>query len=82
MAVKALEQAFEMDPIDERGEISALLGRIYFNQEKYGDAVRHLEAAVAKRPDDAGLKGILERALRNCETRIERPTVLFGTPTA
>jgi len=74
-AADILEQAFALDPIDATGEVSALLGRIRFNQEKYGDAVRHLEAAVAKRPADQALRAILERALRNCETRIDRPTV-------
>ena len=73
VALKALEQAFELDPIDRTGEISALLGETYFIQQRYGDAVRHLEAAVAKRPDDANLAHVLERAVRNCETRIERP---------
>jgi heme peroxidase len=72
-AAKALEHAFELDPGDAAGDVSALLGRIYFQQEKYGDAVRHLEAAATKRPADAPLKSVLERALRNCQTRIETP---------
>jgi hypothetical protein len=72
-AVTALEQAFALDPLDAAGETSALLGRIYFHQQKYGDAVRHLEAAVAKRPEDRALAKVLERAYRNCETRIEHP---------
>ena len=72
-ALKVVEQAFDLDPLDPTGAASALLGKTYFHQERYGDAVRHLEAAVAKRPDDTGSKKVLERALRNCETRIERP---------
>ena len=52
VALKALEQAFALDPSDRTGEISALLGETYFIQQQYGDAVRHLEAAAAKRPDD------------------------------
>ena len=72
-ALEVLEQAFELDPLDPTGQTSALLGRTYFHQERYGDAVRHLEAAVAKRPDDPALKTVLARALRNCETRIDRP---------
>lgn len=71
-AITALERAFQLDPEDADGETSALLGRSYFHQQKYGDAVRHLHAALAKRPDK-GLQGVLERALRNCETRIEIP---------
>jgi hypothetical protein len=73
MAMSALEQAFALDPTDRSGEISALLGEVYFVRERYGDAVRHLEAAVAKRPGDAKLGHVFERAVRNCETRIERP---------
>lgn len=73
-SVQALEAAFERDPSDPTGELGAHLGQLYFHQERYGDAARHLEAALAKRPDDAGLGAVLERALRNCETRIERPT--------
>lgn len=72
-AISALEQAFELDPIDRTGAISTLLGRLYFLQERYGDAVRHLEAAVLKRPGDTELAGVLERAARNCQTRIDRP---------
>ncbi|MGH9410867.1 MAG: peroxidase family protein [Vicinamibacterales bacterium] len=71
-AIKALEQAFELDPTDGTGAICARLGRLYFLQERYGDAVRHLEAAVIKQPDDKELADVLERAGRNCETRIER----------
>jgi hypothetical protein len=71
--LKALEQAFELDPTDRTGEISALLGTIYFVQERYGDAVRHLEAAVMKRPDDTSLADVFARAVRNCDTRIDRP---------
>jgi len=71
--VAALERAFELDPIDRTGEISALLGHLYFIQERYGDAVRHLEAAAVKRPDDPGVAQVLERAIRNCQTRIEQP---------
>ena len=73
VALKALEQAFALDPSDRTGEISALLGETYFIQQRYGDAVRHLEAAVAKRPDDVNLAHVFERAVRNCETRIELP---------
>ena len=73
VALKALEQAFALDPSDRTGEISALLGETYFIQQRYGDAVRHLEAAVAKRPDDVNLVHVFERAVRNCETRIELP---------
>lgn len=72
-AVEILERAFELDPADAAGETSALLGRIYFQQEKYGDAVRYLEAAVAKRPQDNDVRAVLERALRNCETHIQVP---------
>ena len=73
-AVAALEQAFQLNPSDVTGELSALLGRIYFHQQRYGDAVRHLEAAATKRPDDESTRHVLERAVRNCETAIERPT--------
>ena len=53
---------------------SALLGETYFIQQRVsGDAVRHLEAAVAKRPGDVNLAHVFERAVRNCETRIELP---------
>ena len=68
-----LEQAFEANPADAGGEISALLGRLYFQQQQYGQSARHLEAASAKRPADAEVAALLERARRNCETRIEHP---------
>lgn len=71
---RALEAAFEQAPADPTGRLNALLGKVYFLNEQYGHAVRHLEAAVAKRPDDSESVHILERARRNCATRIERPT--------
>ena len=81
-ATAALEQGFERDPADPAGELSAHLGTLYFHQQRYGDAVRHLDAALAKRPGDEAVTALLARALRNCETRIERATtaLVFTDP--
>ena len=72
---RALEHAFAYNPSDPHGEVAALLGRLCFQQGRYADGVRHLEAAVRARPDDAAVRHVLDRARRNCETSIERPLV-------
>jgi hypothetical protein len=68
-----LEGALQMDPVDEKGETNALLGKAFFLQERWGDARKHLEVALERDPNNADLKHLLERTLINIQTNPQRP---------
>lgn len=63
-ARKALEDALRMD--ESRGDAHVLLGRIAFEELKFGQAASHFEEAVTTYPDEERLRFDLARAYVAC----------------
>ena len=75
-AEKVLQGALQMDPADKSGKTNHLMGLALFHQEKWGDAIKHLEVAVARDPKNADAAAVLAKARTNAGTGVERA---FGT---
>jgi hypothetical protein len=71
-AEKVLIGALQVEPADKEGRTNHLLGLTYFLQERWGDAIKHLEVAVARNPQNADAAELLKRAKTNAGTGIER----------
>ncbi len=75
-AEKVLQGALQMDPADQSGRSNHLMGLALFHQAKWGDAAKHLAAAVARDPQNTDAMDVLAKAKTNAKTGIEKP---FGT---
>jgi hypothetical protein len=76
LAEKVLREALQQDPADKDGKTNQLMGMALFHQQKWGDAVKHLQVAVARDPQNKDAAGLLEKAKTNAGTGIEKA---FGT---
>lgn len=75
-AEKVLIGALQIDPSDAKGKTNHLLGLSFFHQERWGDAIRHLEVAVARDPQNADARKILDKARINAGTNVDRPQMI------
>jgi hypothetical protein len=75
-AEKVLVGALQMDPADAKGKTNHLLGLCMFHQQRWGDAIKHLEIAVARDPANKDAAKILEKARINAGTNIDKPQMV------